>query len=655
MMLDRIVLENFRQYFGRNKIEFARDPQRRVTVIHGVNGAGKTSLFIALNWCLYGKSVDNVKIIDNVGELMSKEALSRSVVGDRLIASVELSFFHDGDRFIARRALRGSKHTDGSFLSDNGDFFTLMRARPNASPETINNPLGMINAILPSNVRTYFLFDGEKIDNFAKPEAAKEVKEAIKLVLKLEVLERARRHLEAAADEYRRELKRMSSGESQTLLEREEQTRAELDRDEKRKGELLAEISSARRKIVDIDAQLRTTKDARELQEKRSSREQAQREFQQERETLVGQIRELAIGAHFAIAQPAVDRALEILDQKRERGEIPSNIRQQFVQDLLAQNRCICGRPLHDGTLEHQSIQGLLRNSLPGSLENDVLDTTAALRPFQERLVRRCSDLNLAMRRRAELTDAIKKLDAELSDIQIQLKGSKIEEISGLEKQRSEFLANIDSANLEIGGIDERMKKLSKEFDELRKQREKVLKEEKRVQVLSKKLSLAEQSADAIGEIYHTFANEMRLKIEAKTKEIFHRLAWKGEDHFSDIRLSSDYNLEVIDKYGRPARPELSAGERQVLSLSFITAMAQVSDEEAPLVMDTPFGRLSSQHRNTITEHLPNLASQLILFVTDEELRDQARKNLETRIGGEYRLQFDRQTSCTSIEEEKVL
>jgi hypothetical protein len=32
----------------------------------------------------------------------------------------------------------------------------------------------------------------------------------------------------------------------------------------------------------------------------------------------------------------------------------------------------------------------------------------------------------------------------------------------------------------------------------------------------------------------------------------------------------------------------------QVLSLSFITAMSRVSEEEAPLVMDTPFGRLSS-------------------------------------------------------------
>jgi len=653
MLLDRIVLENFRQYYGKNKIEFARDSQRNVTIIHGANGAGKTSLFLALNWCLYGRSVENVKIIDNVGELLSKEALSRAKPGDRLIAAVELAFFHDGDRFIARRALRGSKQVDGTLLPDTSEYFTLMRMRPSASPETIDHPVSMINSILPSNVRTYFLFDGEKIDNFAKPEAAKEVQEAIRLIIKLEVLERARRHLETAADEYRRELKRISSGESQRLLEQEELARTEHDRDERRKGELLSEIVSARRKIVDINEQLRKTKDARELQEKRSNLEQAQHQFQQERETLIGQIRDLATGAYFVVGQPAVDRALKILDQKRERGEIPSNIRQQFVQDLLEQMRCICGRPLDDGSGEHQHVVSLLRNSLPGSLENDVLDTTANLRPFRERGDRRSADIAAAMKRRAELNDQVNRLEAELTDIRFQLKGSAVEEVSGLEQQRQEFLANIDSANVEIGGIDERLKKLGREIDELRKQREKALKEEKRSQTLSKKLSLAEQSADAIGEIYHTFADEMRIKIEAKTKEIFRTLALKG-DHFEDVRLGPDYNLEVIDRWGQPARPELSAGERQVLSLSFITAMARVSEEEAPLVMDTPFGRLSSQHRNLITEHLPELTSQLVLFVTDEELREQARKNLATRIGAEYRLQFDRQTSCTTIDEEQV-
>ena len=142
----------------------------------------------------------------------------------------------------------------------------------------------------------------------------------------------------------------------------------------------------------------------------------------------------------------------------------------------------------------------------------------------------------------------------------------------------------------------------------------------------------------------------MRQKIEMKTKEIFKKLIWK-DSHFKDITLGTDYNLEVIDRYGMSAKPELSAGERQVLSLSFITAMSRVSEEEAPLVMDTPFGRLSSKHRESNTKYLPDLSDQLILFVTDEELHGQAKRNLDERIGAEYRLEFNKETSCTTIME----
>ena len=60
--------------------------------------------------------------------------------------------------------------------------------------------------------------------------------------------------------------------------------------------------------------------------------------------------------------------------------------------------------------------------------------------------------------------------------------------------------------------------------------------------------------------------------------------------------------------------------------------------------MDTPFGRLSSAHREAITEHIPEITDQLVMLGTDEELRDVARKNLEPRIGAEYDLRFDQST-----------
>ncbi|MCP5097976.1 MAG: DNA sulfur modification protein DndD [Chloroflexi bacterium] len=653
MKLERIILNNFRQYFGKQRLDFARDKTKNVTVIHGINGAGKTSLFLALNWCLYGRNVENIKIVDNVGELVSKEAINRANPGEELRASVTISFLHNGDRYTAKRTLTGSKLLTGALALNEMDQFTMMRQGVDGRAEPIMNPLGTMNAILPVNAREYFLFDGEKIDNFAKPEAAAQVKEAIYLVLKLEILDRSKRHLENSAINYRRELKQASGGELRELLEQDEKLRAEREKATARKSELTTEIESAKRKVSEIDQKLRDSQNAKLLQQQR---DRVERDLKQRRTELmetVEKIQATATTAYPIVAQPAIQQALTILNAKRERGEIPSSIRQQFVQDLIEQMHCICGRPFAEHGPEHQHLLKLMHNTVPGSLEDDVLDTAAVLTSFADKTTQIKADLDEEMHRRSGLIEFIRDLDAELDDVSRQLKGSPLEEISRLEEQRRNFMADIDGYNLEIGALSQRIEQMGKEINRLEKKITTAKKEERRGRELSTKLELAQKAADAITEMYQVFADNMRTQIEKRTKEIFRTLVWK-ESHFKDVQLGPDFNLQVIDRYGQQARPELSAGERQVLSLSFITAMARVSEEEAPLVMDTPFGRLSSHHRNSITETLPKLADQLILFVTDEELRDQARQNLNPYIGAEYRLHFDRSTSCTSIDEVKL-
>ncbi|MCB0164402.1 MAG: AAA family ATPase [Anaerolineae bacterium] len=649
MRLERVTLQNFRQYYGKQPLEFAKDSHKNVTVIHGINGAGKTSFFLALNWCLYGKNVDDIRVIDNVGELMSKEAVHQALPGTTIRTSVDLTFLHNGERYLVRRSLIGVKQSDGLVELSDTDEFVVMITGADGQAKRINNPIGMMNSILPVNVREYFLFDGEKIDNFAKPEAAEQVKQAIYLVLNIEILERAQRHLDHNAREYRKQLKQVSGGELRDLIEQDENHRAVRENANERKYELTREIDSANKKIAEIDDRLRNIQNAKTLQQRRDTLEKDIKLRRVDLNDIINKIALAATSSHAAVAAPAIHRALDILEEKRQRGEIPSGIRQQFVQDLIDQMICICGRPFTDGSPEHQRLLSLLESRLPGSIEDDILNTNAVLRTFVSGINEKLTQIDGDMGRRTELVDLIKAAEAELDDVSRQLEGSPLEEISRLEKRRQDFVRDINNYSFEIGSLSNEIEGHNTELKRLEKAIAKAQKEKKEQLLLAMKVDLAQKAVDAIQEMHQAFADDMRQRIEVKTKEIFKQLVWK-DSHFQDVQLGSDFNLEVIDRYGRPARPELSAGERQVLSLSFIAAMSQISEEEAPLVMDTPFGRLSSHHRNSITERLPVLADQLILFVTDEELHGQALDNLKPFIGTEYRLNFDRQTSCTTIE-----
>jgi DNA sulfur modification protein DndD len=96
---------------------------------------------------------------------------------------------------------------------------------------------------------------------------------------------------------------------------------------------------------------------------------------------------------------------------------------------------------------------------------------------------------------------------------------------------------------------------------------------------------------------------------------------------------------------------KLSAGEKEVVAYSFITALNLSSVDPAPFVMDTPFGHLDSDHRSGLLCSLPNLHVQAILLATDRDLPKVERDRIDRSIAKEFELKRDQRRAITTIEE----
>jgi DNA sulfur modification protein DndD len=73
--------------------------------------------------------------------------------------------------------------------------------------------------------------------------------------------------------------------------------------------------------------------------------------------------------------------------------------------------------------------------------------------------------------------------------------------------------------------------------------------------------------------------------------------------------------------------------------MSLVGALAHCAVNDAPVLIDTPFGRLDSVHRRNVVAWLPELADQVILFVTSGEFdEDIHRALLKDQIAEEYDL-----------------
>lgn len=94
----------------------------------------------------------------------------------------------------------------------------------------------------------------------------------------------------------------------------------------------------------------------------------------------------------------------------------------------------------------------------------------------------------------------------------------------------------------------------------------------------------------------------------------------------------------------------LSAGERQLMVISLLWALAICSRKELPVIIDTPLSRLDSNHRaSLVTTYFPQASKQTIILSTDSEIDHRYYELMKDNVGDEYTLVYDDKKKCSTI------
>jgi DNA sulfur modification protein DndD len=100
------------------------------------------------------------------------------------------------------------------------------------------------------------------------------------------------------------------------------------------------------------------------------------------------------------------------------------------------------------------------------------------------------------------------------------------------------------------------------------------------------------------------------------------------------------YEASVIRQQKKVPFAELSEGEKQVVSMSLIGALAKLSQYKVPVVIDTPFGRLDKAHRVSLSQRfLKNVSHQIVILSTDEEIVGRYKQELQGTVGAYYTIE----------------
>lgn len=649
MRLLSIEIENFRQFSGLHVMDL--DVQvadnKNVIVIHGENGSGKTTLLNAFKWCFYGQTD-----FDSQNEkLLNERSVVAADAGGRIEMAVRVEFEHEGLRHTAKRICLFKKVSGNTYESIGGSTFKLSWIDAAGAFKESQNAETHMSQILPEKMQPYFFFNGERIEKLAHVNAAEQVQSAIKNLMGLEIVERASQHLSGLVlSKLRKDLKESSPKDLADVIEDE--------------NVLVEAVAKAKRDIVVVDKNISEFKEELNLVNKALEENQEVSGLQRERIELESEIESLnerrnrllrerrdylSASACLAFTESLVSTSAAILDEKRRKGELPFKVKEQFITDLLEQQKCICDRSLEVGGAPYIAVSAFKNSTTSVDVENAFIETSSTLTQMARGRTELFARLKTFQRDETNIANDLARKQGRIDVIAQQIGGRDAEDIAKLEAKRGDLSEKRDNFIAKKGGLLSTLATWEEKLAEKKQEREKLSLLNARGAVATRRLELAEEVKRVIDALYVALAEQVRSKLSAKVDKTFRTIMRKP--YWAEI--SKDYTLQIYKEVGGQKQIvyEKSTGESQITSLSFVGSIVSIARDRAndqtsenfkggifPIVMDSPFGALDDDYRDKIAEFIPALAEQVIILVSGSQWRGAVETQVTPRMAKEYTL-----------------
>ncbi|WP_417690249.1 AAA family ATPase [Pseudidiomarina sp.] len=650
MKIESLKIENFRQFWKPITLTFSTNEDKNVTVIHGANGAGKTSLLNAFKWCFYGETD-----FDTENEFILNEASIRSAAaGDVIKSSVQIKCIDGDRRYEITRIGKYLKGNDGLAICKEIELTVDVTESSGATMRS-QTPESTIESLIPRNLQPYFFFNGERIEKIASVNEGDKIKQAIRHLTGLELIERAQRHTEKAARKIRRDGKDFDSDRHQELYD-------EIGIKEEEKSRLIDSMKERRKQAADIREQidnknyeLKKVEKAKSLAEKREVISNLVDNIQQQiKENFNSRAGLLDTYRASILSSDIISDSKKIIEENRKIGQLPYKVRDQFVKDLLEQGRCMCGTSIVKGSEEYQTLLEVLKDAGSDDAEETFTGLQGFINHFENDLATYREQHEALCIKHEQLVQEKRKYEDEITEINLKLRevGLDNDRVAMLESEIQELQAKEKQVENELGRAGRDLETLTKSLEERQKQFDELESKKEKHGLTSVRYRAAKNISKAFADLNEVLTDKIRLTLSERVNQTFKAIMRKPVDAIID----ENYHLKVVkdNKDGTHSEAkEQSTGEKQVTSLSFIASIIELAKEQLakertsfftggiyPLVMDSPFGALDDDYRFKVAEGVSSLADQVIIFVSNSQWSGNVKKACKNRVGRSYKLVY---------------
>ena len=631
MRLISLELNDFRSFYGQHRLEFAAEDNKRVTIFHGENGAGKTNLLNAIHWCFKGEFTPRFQ---DKQLLVNKEAFRQG----RRECFVELVFRDEaeagGKVYRVRRSSTNDRQTGF-------DVFQVVRGNSTVLPKGES----LLRRLLPPGLISWFFFDAEAIGAL-ELSGSDQFKRDLRKTLGFDLVDSLLEDLEKVHSRRRREVAAQTNDRDLQAIESEIEN---IDRVLPAQREAAASLDKERQKLSTELEQIRKAlaqqPQAEPLERRRRAVEAQIGKLEEEKSLRSRKAAQIVGAAAPALILLEMTKQLEgTLEEQEVKGRLPSPYSDQLVKDILSDKLCVCGRPVLEGSPEAHKIHDLMKFASTGVLNKRISDVRYLIRDIERQGISFPIDIQTVRSRIADIDTELGRLEEELKDLTRELQGIKLDEIQELERQRLALEKQRETVLMQAGGILQHIESNEKRKKELKFRYDATAKKLAVNQRLKQELDKTIRLIDYIRRSSAAQEQQALLLLSQELNFVLEKYLTK---HYTAKLDAKTYAVHLLDQEGRKVAH--STGEGQVLKFAFIAAVVAMAAKKtqqkiqwlseptvAPLVLDAPFSALDPEYQGSVARNLAAQTTQLVLMISSAAWGEKVESAVKSYVGKRY-------------------
>ena len=644
MILDQITLSNFGIYKGDHTVELKPTPGKPIILFGAYNGSGKTTLLEGIQLALYGKAAKTsgrgkLSYDEYLGNLINRNVSRKTGAGLSLIfrsinnskeekIEIKRTWFEIKDSI---------KETCEVLRNDEVDAISSERWHE------------FIEEFIPSQISELFFFDGEKIEGLADPSQSSAIlKTGIYSLLGINAIDNLIKSLQQV--EKKRAID-LANKEDKTSLNKEQEFAQSLA---KNRDQINQDISSLNNDTDKINLKINTLeKDLKnsgaDLYENRHVIKQKLLELNSEKQLLSREMIEIASGlSPLVLVMPLLNDLKEQVKESNGHSKRTFSLISKEMESLLTEikrSNLSSDSISMIATIAQKRIDDIYKLTQDIVVEIDVseIPDLSELNDIKEssKIIIQKFESN-----QFEIDQLSKNLDA------VPDEGKLKELISALKGQQEELIKIQSKIELLQSQKKEIEYKLDLETSKISKILKEIADRDNQQDISKRILKNSEKSRATLQKFKGALIDKYIKSIEIGITECFKQLLRKANtNHYFKIDKTT-FKLSVqLDNHEVIPATSLSAGERQILAVSILWALAKASGKILPTVIDTPLARLDGPHRTKFVEnYFPHASKQVLIFSTDEEVNGKHYETLKPFISEEYKINYDEINKTSSFE-----